>query len=95
MFPAAAVACLLALSACTKLERATPLAIAKCGVEVGATCETRLMGWGTRSEGRWAQGCKINDNEFCSWCAASGDPVFYPKGGRPKPADCNGARVLK
>lgn len=88
-------ACALILGGCTKLERGTPLAVSKCGVEVGGTCETRLMGWGTSTGGRWAQGCKINDDEFCSWCAASGDPVFYPKGSRPTPADCKGVKVMK
>lgn len=91
--------CVLAVAGCTRLERNTPLAIAQCGVEVGATCVNGLMGWSSRNaEGateRWAQGCKVSQNDFCSWCAASGDPIFYPKGTRPKPSDCAGTRPRK
>lgn len=88
-----AISCVLSLVACVKLERATPLAIARCGTEVGATCAAGAKNWISHGE-RWAQGCMVSRIDFCAWCEGSGDPIFYPKGSRPKPSDCkdNGQR---
>jgi hypothetical protein len=81
---------LLAASGCARLERNTPLAIARCGLEVGKTCQARLMTLAARSgDAPYAKTCRISEKEFCAWCEASGDPIFYPPGSRTKKSDCD------
>ena len=79
---------IVAVSSCARLERDTPLAVARCGLEVGKTCQARLM---TLAESGvpYAKTCRVSEKDFCAWCEASGDPIFYPRGSRTRKSDCD------